>query len=119
MGLEIADPIGGLAVAAMIAMQGVRLAKSSAEELLDASDPKLIEDARLFITASKGDVQVHKIRSLKSGSYTLLLVELKAPSGAANLPTWTEMTDRENLLRMELEEWAGSRVEVVTSWKLQ
>lgn len=115
-GLEIADPAGGLLVAAMLASHGLRLAWTAVLELLDASDPKLVNAARQFITDSKGDVEIRNIRSFKSGSYTLLLVELQAKTDS--LPTWAEVTDRESLLRMELQEWAGPSTEIVTSWTI-
>lgn len=112
----MADPAGGLFVAAMIASQGLRLAWSAVLELLDASDPKLVDAARHYILDTKGDVDIQNIRSFKSGSYTMLLVQLQAKTDS--VPTWAEVTDRENLLRMELQEWAGPKTEVITSWSI-
>lgn len=116
MGLGIADPIGGLLVAAMIASQGFRLALSAVQELLDVSDVRLVEEARKFVESSKGDVAVRNLRVFQSGSYKLILIELEAAT--SQVPTWAEVTDREQMLRMELEEWAGPGTEVVISWRI-
>lgn len=75
----MADPLGGLLVAFMILRQGLSLSFSSAMELLDASsDPTVPNQIKLFLEAEEGEdvSSVDRVRTFKSGSFTMVELQL-------------------------------------------
>jgi divalent metal cation (Fe/Co/Zn/Cd) transporter len=126
VGLAVADPLGGLVVAGMIAFQGVQVGYASVAELLDqAAEPHLASDLRGFVadqgaSSSAVDGQplpqlrgVDKLRTFKSGGLHLLDVVVEV-DGAA---TARQLATLERDLAKRVRAQFPSITEVAVRWR--
>lgn len=76
-GYPIMDPLTGLAIAVLIFIMVVRLARQSLQGLLDsAPDTRIINDAADAIKEVKGVKEIHKLRGRYSGPFIFLEVRV-------------------------------------------
>ena len=93
LGFYWLDPVAGVAVGALVAIQGLKICRTAADELLDAAfDPARVERLRDAVSVVLGDdYPVKSLRARKAGPGVVadLVVGARRPGGDSCRLRWT------------------------------
>jgi cation diffusion facilitator family transporter len=80
-GVRWLDPVMALGVAALLALTGFKLVRSSSQALLDMEDPVLLEKLLEVINRTRpvDIITLHELRTLRSGRYTHVDIHMVVP----------------------------------------